>query len=1173
MPRTVGFADAARLLGGAESRLLTWLDKLLTAGLTAAAPATGGVTLSLFEPKNQLVTELAQLRRRSVDRLNGVNGRTRGEVMTAAHTVLLVSAYFDTLAETPWLAGREAGWRSADQTRLLLGQVPAVAQEKIVAELLGTPPPVPTPGVPREDFAVAAVEFFAAPSRDLVRFLSGNAVWDQMSENDQAALELFVNRELPRAALRRYDGYVIQLAGQSPEFLCWTLLNEFQATRHDLHGRLREVVIALAEAKTGLAGLTAALPGLGSPAGSPRRWTELANRYAQDLDLPILSPGDHGAPVGMTIPTLGEAYVNHAFRAISYDPERHRPHDDGWWESIPVREEIQGFIAACLADPAATTQPLLLLGHPGSGKSVLSRVLAARLGAAGHPAVRVDLRRVPADAPIHRQVSEALALALNRTVDWADLADSAGSSALPVLLLDGLDELIQSSQASRSDYLEQVADFQRTEAARGRPVVAVVTSRTMVAHRTRIPPGTTVVRLEPFNLERIGRWLATWNTRNADFFRQAALQPLARETVLRHPDLARQPLLLLMLALYDADGNALQREREPLANADLYERLLRSFARREVRKHHPDATDDETAELVERELEQLSIAAVAMFNRDSQVVSEPDLEDDLRALRGRTGPRGTGGGRRRLTEAQLLIGRFFFVHASHSTYRIEGEQPLRAYEFLHATFGEYLVARLATRTVTETYADTGRPRRGLAMAATRTDDSLLTALLSFQVLTMRAPVVEFLRHLLGAVGRSDDGQRLADQLVEALANSGYAYDPGGFAGYQPRDLELITRLAIRSANLVILLLALRGGEVDYRTLFPDAEDPADRWRRLSSFWQATLDTKAWLSLVGAMEAYPVGTPAQVRLREHPQSIGPPRNGFDLIYWSNALIGDPVANGITRAVLPFGRMDEGVLTALPTSTPIPPAAALVRLATIGPGRRVISSHRWTSWYRSSYESLLSGCLLAAEKLPPDRRAPYLTLVFRQLGMVPAAVPISVVELAHDLLAGCDAGSSRNEAAREFICALAELRHRDPAAGPALARIAGQVPYPSHDLQFLEALRREWIDYVSALAELGVPLDADSPLRLERVLHPPGAAWRAVRGDLVMLGRLLRGARGADRNQAAVAVLRLLEMLPGSKLGRLPWRDLLVTVARAHRVEPELAGKVVRAWDAARQRSFG
>jgi hypothetical protein len=62
------------------------------------------------------------------------------------------------------------------------------------------------------------------------------------------------------------------------------------------------------------------------------------------------------------------------------------------------------------------------------------------------------------------------------------------------MLLDGLDELLQASEHDRSRYLEDVMDFQERESTQRRPVIAVVTSRTVVADRVRVPEGTTTVK-------------------------------------------------------------------------------------------------------------------------------------------------------------------------------------------------------------------------------------------------------------------------------------------------------------------------------------------------------------------------------------------------------------------------------------------------------------------------------------------------------------------------------------------------------------------------------------------------------------------------------------------------------------------------------------------------------
>ncbi len=142
----------------------------------------------------------------------------------------------------------------------------------------------------------------------------------------------------------------------------------------------------------------------------------------------------------------------------------------------------------------------------------------------------------------------------------------------------------------------------------------------------------TVVHLEPFREAQIKRWLDIWNAGNAAIFGNRELQPLPVEAVMVHRHLAEQPLLLLMLALYDCDSNGLQRDGQDLSTPDLYERLLTRFALREVGKGRPALTPDQTEQAVEEELRRLSIAALAMFNRGRQWVTQAELDTDLSAL-------------------------------------------------------------------------------------------------------------------------------------------------------------------------------------------------------------------------------------------------------------------------------------------------------------------------------------------------------------------------------------------------------------------------------------------------------------------------------------------------------------------------------------------------------------
>ena len=155
----------------------------------------------------------------------------------------------------------------------------------------------------------------------------------------------------------------------------------------------------------------------------------------------------------------------------------------------------------------------MLLGQPGSGKSVLTKVLAARLPAGEFLTVRVVLREVPSDTDLQSQIEHAVRDATRENLTWPDLVATAGD-ALPVVILDGFDELLQATGVSQSDYLEKIVLFQEREAIHGHPAAVIVTSRTAVADRARIPPGGAVsVRLEPFSDEKVTGMAWEYGTR------------------------------------------------------------------------------------------------------------------------------------------------------------------------------------------------------------------------------------------------------------------------------------------------------------------------------------------------------------------------------------------------------------------------------------------------------------------------------------------------------------------------------------------------------------------------------------------------------------------------------------------------------------------------------------
>ena len=619
-------------------------------------------------------------------------------------------------------------------------------------------------------------QFYRRLSDSVWRFLSGLAAWEVLGGADREQIISALRGVVIAKALADYQSGFRRMAGDVPEFGFWVNLLDHQATRR----RMDELTVGVDALRESLGSLT------------PRRAaiekrTALSRAYTAALRDPVLDAESGDA--GPRIPDIASSYINPSFRVAAVTPQDPIA-SEKWWKQKPAHDDLMHYMVGHLTSATATAAPLLLLGQPGSGKSLLTRMLAATLPPEDFIVVRVPLRDVPADANLQVQIEQAIFDATGERATWPEVV-GAVLGALPVVLLDGFDELLQATGVSQWDYLQNVARFQRREAAEGRAVAVVVTTRTAVADRARPAPDTVALRLEPFTEKQIARWLAIWNTANEAFLHAACLRPLSLTAVLPHRELASQPLLLLMLAIYDAQDNALAAAADvDLDQADLYERLLSRFAWREVMKAAPGDPESHLEVLVEEELLRLSLVAFAGFNRGRQWVTEADLDADLPVLL-RTGPTGpTTSVRRTLTVGETVLGRFFFIHEARA--RRDG-QALQTYEFLHATFGEYLSARALERELADIVEDDLRQSRRSRIAPI--DDDFLHALLSFSAISQR-------RNVLQAI------------LLGLFRHAMEPRERGQFADYAPAPLSVPARHAVYAASHAALEVAVPGRRVE-----------------------------------------------------------------------------------------------------------------------------------------------------------------------------------------------------------------------------------------------------------------------------------------------------------------------------------------------------------------------
>jgi hypothetical protein len=598
MSRIMSYADAVRLLGG-EGPTVKALERI-TGGLALVTAVIGApaALLGWLGARGEFIRLSHELVRSVSERRSGLSRYNRTQRLEAAIAVLVVVAYFEALAETRLPFQFDDLDLTKDEQARLANVAPDGFFVSVDQAFGALPEPYEVPG--RRGILR---EYYTRVSGAFVTFVRGLAVWEQLSETERNRVDRPLIVDVPLRAVERYEELLRRLATDFPEVAFWTNLREHEATRADVN----TLGAAMSRLERTLVEISTGRPPDVRRAG-------LAYAYRATLDRPIVTSGD--IPEGLRLPTLGAGYISPGFRVgqVAGDVKLS---EESWWNDMPIRDDVEEFLVGYLTSSQATRTPLLVLGQPGAGKSVLTRILAARLPAADFLPVRVILRDVPAAADLQDQIEYAIRDATGERIEWPALVRTAGD-ALPVVILDGFDELLQATGVAQTDYLRRIADLQQRESDQGRPMAVIVTSRTSVADRARAPDDMVAIRLEPFDQTRVAAWLAVWNEVNAEPFRRGGLTPLTAGAVLAYPELASQPLLLLMLALYDANGNALQRSTTQLREADLYERLLRSFARREVEKHQPGLPERDLELAVEHELRRLSVVAFAMFNRGSQ---------------------------------------------------------------------------------------------------------------------------------------------------------------------------------------------------------------------------------------------------------------------------------------------------------------------------------------------------------------------------------------------------------------------------------------------------------------------------------------------------------------------------------------------------------------------------
>jgi hypothetical protein len=551
-------------------------------------------------------------------------------------------------------------------------------------------------------------------------FFTNLALWQDLHENERAPIKAALEK-LPENALQRFEAQYYMLATKCEPFAKWLNYKESDKARTKL-SKIEKKLEELANTRPqdsdiGLQKLSVTIT---NTYQKMVRWPvdkalqALNHKYQDILQSPVLDAKDtttEEGQVSLVYPRIDQIFIPQAFKILHYTNQKQLEPDEVW-QNIPERNDLGYFLHHYFLSPASERSPLIILGQPGSGKSLLTKVLAARMLVSSFTPIRIELRNINAEADIKAQITDQITYTTGRKLDWGMLSEYFEQQP-GLILFDGYDELLQATGKVFSGYLRDVEQFQIDQITLGySPVLAVVTSRINLIDKAEIPPDATIIRLLEFDDAKQNAWINIWNDENSLYFQQArvkrfALPPNNKEIT----DLARQPLLLLMLALYDSAGNPLGKTKgKGLNQTRLYDNLLRQFIDRELKKDSAtfkNMSEEERKDAIERRMECFGIAAIGMFNRRALHIHARQLDADLKFFHFEDAL--PGGKRRNLTSAEKLFGSFFFVKLE-ATHKFAGRKTASdtqeynpesdvAYEFLHNTFGEFLTADFILRKV------------------------------------------------------------------------------------------------------------------------------------------------------------------------------------------------------------------------------------------------------------------------------------------------------------------------------------------------------------------------------------------------------------------------------------------------------------------------------------------
>lgn len=739
-----------------------------------------------------------------------------------AYVLIVYTAFFDAAKEAVAGAGVDIDFDGYAKSAITEKAWAALHGRHVLSsqDLPGWELKIPGPAEPIENEDANLRKLYEQMGIMLNAYLTG---LQEIGKLDSAHKNLLhgLMKKLPDLALEYYRALYLDLSEKYPNFAIWTRRVEHRHIEEQIDRQGQAAALEHDRILKAVENLPQMM--------QERNVQQLLKLVYSDNQKPIKREliDDFEIPMQdrMKLPTREDSFIPQNFSYLCFREGMSLNQKSGWHQGT----ELIDFISRSVYHQAWNKTPMLILGGPGAGKTMLSQLLAGKYLCNHYHVIVIKLRELGNDRRLYDDVEKQINHRLDqikKNSSWDQLLDVG--LKIPVLVIfDGYDELLMASNEEHKNFLEgierfqneagKVADENGNELVEKIMIRTIVTSRVNMIGKFEVPEDSVVIRLDGFDSERIDEWTEKWNSFHHNYFRRVGLDLLQIPEKKNIVELARQPLLLLMLALYDSVGNSLQKDQD-LDQTQLYNKLIQRFIGREEKKNNVNFDEEDGAQVIEAEMERLGVTALGMYNRSSVHIRADQLEQDLNFLQVK--PYSS-----KMKDEVRLLRRFFFIHSIEQGKK--WNPKFGAYEFLHNSFGEFLAARYMVSLLPDVL---GGSEPGKSWYAAMAYVPLYTRPNVAQMLRLWAAASQkFQRERVENWLKAELGRTLWGEAVSSLkvASGGFCLDDD----HAPKDLLVHT--AIYACNLMCMGTLIMGQvEIErLETAIPGV------WEKLVRLWQ------------------------------------------------------------------------------------------------------------------------------------------------------------------------------------------------------------------------------------------------------------------------------------------------------------------------------------------------